>query len=90
MKGEGAGYDWAEWNRMHYGPSEAERKAYYEQVMAAGGRGPWEDPAMSDRFNAGTREWARTRASRGLSETEHYREYAERCVPSVCVRPLCV
>ena len=76
-----ARFDWAEWNRMHFGPTDEERARFYDQVRMGGYSGPWEDPSLSDRTNYYARrkaqEWV---ASKGLSETQHYREYAKRCV----------
>ncbi len=78
--GDGKAFDWREWNRMHFGPTEEDRAQFYDQVRAGGFKGPWEDPTLSDRTNYFSRrkveQW--TTASRGLSETQHYREYADR------------
>jgi hypothetical protein len=64
---------------MHFGPSEEERAAFYDAVRMNGYSGPWEDPSLSDRANYFARQQARQWvAARGLSETNHYREYAQR------------
>ena len=66
---------------MHFGPSEAVRAAFYDAVRATGFKGPWEDASMSDRTNYYARRRVEQEvAYRGLSETQHYREYAKRCV----------
>jgi hypothetical protein len=75
------GLDWEAWNRAHFGAADDQRAHYYEQTRMGGFRSARQGASVGEQAAAFSRQRASEfAATRGLSETKHYREYAERCV----------